>query len=52
MTDIAPHMTAYPRQRLPVEQAASQLRASANRLLKQIRTVFACDPGAHNGFIL
>jgi len=24
MTDIAPHMTAYLRQRLPVERAASQ----------------------------
>jgi hypothetical protein len=29
-----------------------ELRACANRSLKQIRTVFVSDPGTHNGFIL
>ncbi len=28
------------------------LCASANWLLKQIRAVFVCGPGAHNGLIL
>ncbi len=29
-----------------------ELRACANRSLKQIMAVFVCGPGAHNGFIL
>ena len=39
---------------LQIQEAVLEyaLRASANRSLKQIRAVFVCDPGAHNGFIL
>ena len=29
-----------------------ELCVCTNRSLKQIRAVFICDPGAHNGFIL
>ena len=37
-----------------IREAAQELeiRACANRSLKQVLAVFVCDPGAHNGFIL